>query len=235
MTGRAWSAAATVAVLSVVTPIHARAASHAVQLRTTDGVTLAGALYDAGEGAAPGVVLVPMYTRTKEDWRPFAERLQASGVTALAIDLRGHGGSGGPSLPVPAMALDVRAAVDFLLARAGGRPVAVVGASLGANVALLAAAESAHVRGVGLLSPSTDYRGVRIDAAARKYGARPMFLVASTEDPLASRTVRGLVAEPVASREQRLSLVAAHGIQILDRDPDVATALVDWLRRTLLS
>jgi hypothetical protein len=37
----------------------------------------------------------------------------------------------------------------------------------------------------------------------------------------------------VAAREQRLSLVMAHGTQILDRDPDVATALVDWLRRTV--
>ena len=28
---------------------------------------------------------------------------------------------------------------------------------------------------------------------------------------------------------------AAHGTVILERDPDVTVALVDWLRRTLLS
>jgi hypothetical protein len=38
-----------------------------------------------------------------------------------------------------------------------------------------------------------------------------------------------------AAREQRLSAVAAHGTQLVDRDPDLAAALVDWLRRTLLS
>jgi len=212
----------------------AAAAGQPLQLRTADGVTIAGTLYQAS-GDAPAVVLVHMFTRTKDDWRPFAERLQAAGLTALAIDLRGHGASGGVSTPAPAMALDVQAAIGFLAGRSGVRGIAVVGASLGASAAIMAAAESPVVRGVALLSPASDYRGVRIDAALRKYAARPMFLVASTEDPLAARTVRGLVggASPVAAREQRLSLVAAHGTQILDRDPDVATALVDWLRRTV--
>lgn len=221
------------AAATLVLALTADATPLAVQLHTSDGVTLAAALYDVAD--APAVVLVPMYTRTKDDWRPFAERLQAAGIAALAIDLRGHGGSSGAGTPAAAMALDVRAAVDFLAGRAGGRAVGVVGASLGANVALLAAADAPVVRGVALLSPVTDYRGVRIETAVKKYGPRPMYLVASTEDPLAARTVRGLVAEPLPAREQRLSLVAAHGTQILDRDPDVAAALVDWLRRTLLS
>ncbi len=216
------------------TPAAAGAAAQPVQLLTADGVTIAAALYQAA-GDAPAVVLVHMFTRTKEDWRPFAERLQAAGLTALAIDLRGHGASGGVSTPAPAMALDVQAAIGFLAGRSGGRGIAIVGASLGASAAIMAAAESPAVRGVALLSPASDYRGVRIDAALRKYAGRPMFLVASTEDPLAARTVRGLVGgpAPIAAREQRLSLVAAHGTQILDRDPDVAAALVDWLRRTV--
>ena len=210
------------------------AAGQPVQLRASDGVTIAATVYPAN-GSASAVVLVHMFTRTRDDWRAFAERLQETGLTALAIDLRGHGASGGVATPVPAMALDVQAGIDFLAAQAGVRGIAVVGASLGASAAILAAADSPLVRGVALLSPSTDYRGVRIDAALRKYGGRPMMLIASTDDPLAARTVRGLVTAtpPVPAREQRLSLVAAHGTQILDRDPDVATALVDWLRRTV--
>jgi alpha-beta hydrolase superfamily lysophospholipase len=228
---RAHRSACAVAALALAAV--AEAAPVAVQLRASDGVTLAAALYEVAD--APAVVLVPMYTRTKDDWRPFAERLQAAGIAALALDVRGHGGSAGSAAPSPAMALDVRAAVDYLAARPGGRAVGVVGASLGATLALMAAADAPLIRGVALLSPATDYRGVRLEAAVKKYGPRPMYLVASTEDPLAARTVRGLVADQLPSREQRLSLVAAHGTQILDRDPDVAAALVDWLRRTLLS
>lgn len=232
MTGRGW--AALVPLLLLATP-DAFAAGQPVQLRASDGIALAATYYEAGGGQAPAVVLVHMFTRSKDDWRPFAERLQSAGLTALALDLRGHGGSGGAAAPSPAMALDVQAAVSFLAARQGVRGIAVVGASLGASAALLAAAESPLVRGTVLLSPASDYRGVRLEAALRKYGNRPLLLVTSSEDPYALRTVRGMVTAATTAREQRVSPVAAHGSQLLDRDPDVATALVDWLRRTLLS
>jgi pimeloyl-ACP methyl ester carboxylesterase len=110
-----------------------------------------------------------------------------------------------------------------------------VGASLGASLALIAAADVPGVRGVALISPSADYRGVRLDGAARKYGSRPLLLVASSADPYAMRTVRALAGEDRPRCEQRLSAVAAHGAHLLERDPEVASAVVDWLRRTLLS
>lgn len=232
MTRRIWGA---LVALLFVAAGDASAAGQPLQLRTPDGITLAATFYEAADDVAPAVVLVHMFTRTKDDWQPLAERLQAVGVTALAIDLRGHGGSGGAAEPSPAMALDVQAAVGFLAGRQGTRAVGLVGASLGATAALLAAAESPLVRGVALLSPSSDYRGVRLDAALRKYGSRPLLLVTSSEDPYALRTVRSMVAEAATAREQRVSPVAAHGSELLERDPDVATALVDWLRRTLLS
>jgi len=215
----------------------ARAANRAVALRAADGVAIAATVYDAPGSPAPAVVLVHMLTRTKEDWRPFAERLQAAGITALALDLRGHGQSEGLAAPASAMALDVRAAVSWLAARAEVRAgaVAIVGASLGASLALLTAADVPTVRGVALLSPALDYRGVRIEAAAKKYGSRPMLLAVSSEDPYALRTVRALTGEDQPAREQRISTLSAHGSHLVDRDPEVAATLVDWLRRTLLS
>jgi alpha-beta hydrolase superfamily lysophospholipase len=213
------------------------AASRTVQLRASDGVALAATVYDAPAVPAPAVVLVHMLTRTKEDWRPFAERLQAAGFTALAMDLRGHGRSEGTAAPTAAMALDVKAALTWLAGRSdvAASSVGIVGASLGASLALLAAADAPGVRAVAMLSPALDYRGVRIDAAARKYGARPLLLVASSEDPYAWRTLRALAGKDQPSREQRLSAAVAHGSHLLDHDVDLAAALVDWLRRTLLS
>jgi hypothetical protein len=87
-----------------------------------------------------------------------------------------------------------------------------------------------------VLSPSLEYRGLRTDLAViKRIGARPLWLAASTADPLALRTVRGFAAETSGPREQHVSSVAAHGTQLLDRDADVTRALVDWLRRSLLS
>jgi dienelactone hydrolase len=134
------------------------------------------------------------------------------------------------------MGLDVQAAVAWLAARSDVRPgaIGIVGASFGGTAAVLAAGEVTAVKAVAVLSPAADYRGVRLDGGLRKYGARPLLLVASTEDPYALRTARALTEDEAPGRQLRLSAVAAHGSRLLDRDPEVVAALVDWLRQTLL-
>ncbi|MGE0361595.1 MAG: alpha/beta hydrolase family protein [Vicinamibacterales bacterium] len=232
MTARA---VAWLAALAVALPLPAGAAE-TVQLRAADGTSVAATLYPASRRPAPAIVLVHMLTRSRDDWRGFAERLQAAGAACLAIDLRGHGGSSGSAAPSAAMALDVRAAVAWLAARSDidAGAIGIVGASFGATAALLAAGDSPVVKAVALVSPAGDYRGVRLDGGLRKYGSRPLLLVASTEDPYALRTVRALTEDEPPGRQLRLSALAAHGSHLLDRDPDAATAVVDWLRQTLL-
>jgi pimeloyl-ACP methyl ester carboxylesterase len=156
----------------------------------------------------------------------------------LAIDLRGHGASSGSSGELAAMIQDVRAGAQWLASRGGVRPdaIAIVGASLGASLALLAAAELPAVRALGLLSPSLDYRGLRTDTGlVKRLGSRRLWLSASAEDPLALRTLRDFAAENSGPREQVVSSASAHGTMLLDRDGEVGRALVDWLRRSLLS
>jgi dienelactone hydrolase len=223
-----------VAVLLLAAPVFA--AGRPVTFSTPDGTTLAGMFYEASPMPAPAVVLVHMLGRSKDEWSVVAERLAESGIASLAIDLRGHGRSGGDRSALPAMVTDVRAAIDWLANQPGVRPGAlgVVGASLGATLAATAAADAASVRAVAMISPSLDYRGVRLDAGAmRKLGSRPVWMAASTEDPYALRTVKELTADG-ATREQRLSGVRGHGTALLWADPDLARALVDWLRRTLI-
>jgi len=236
MTARTAAWLAALAAAPALALPSAAIATETVQLRAADGTAVAATLYPAPRGPAPAVVLVHMLTRSRDDWRGFAERLQAAGAACLALDLRGHGASSGSAAPSAAMALDVGAAVAWLTARSDvtAGAIAVVGASFGATAALLAAGESASVKAVVLISPAADYRGVRLDGGLRKYGSRPMLLVASTEDPYALRTVRALTEDEPPGRQLRLSALAAHGSHLLDRDPDAAAAVVDWLRQTLL-
>jgi alpha-beta hydrolase superfamily lysophospholipase len=236
---RARSAAVAGLVALLCIPSGARSPS-AVAFRTQDGVLIAGAFYDAGPRPAPAVLLVHMLTRTRDDWRRLAERLSEEGVHALAIDLRGHGGSGageigGPDAPLSGMVADLRAARRYLADRPDVRQdrVAVVGAQIGANLAVILGAEDATIRAIVLLSPGLDYRGLRTEAALKKYGARPALLVASSEDPYAVRSIRQLlVASP--GRERRLLENAGHGTVMLDRSPALIGDLVDWLERALL-
>ena len=86
------------------------------------------------------------------------------------------------------MRLDVRGGAGVPGGAAGGRSPAasgLAGASIGANLAVLAAADDPTVRSLALLSVGLDYRGLRLEAALKKFGARPALLVASQEDPYA--------------------------------------------------
>lgn len=234
---RATSILALTALLvpAAMTVVHGR--PQRVSFRTDDGVTIAATWYEPSSRPAPAVVLVHMLQRSRRDWDGLASRLAAAGIGALAIDLRGHGESS-PSAAAEAsgyadLVQDVRAARRFLGSRPDVIPsrIGIAGASLGANLAALAAADGAFAS-VALLSPSLDYRGLRIEAAVRKYGSRPMLLVASDDDPYARRSALDL-QKTGASREL-LSLVGAgHGTNMLGRAYELPQALVEFFSRTL--
>ena len=216
----------------------AEAAGRPVQFPSTDGVTIAGEMFEASSRPAPAVLLVHMLSRTKSDWGSLPDRIRDAGITALAIDLRGHGQSAGSATDFQAMVRDVRAAAQWLSTRPNvrGDAIAIVGASLGASLAQLAAVDSPQVRYLALLSPSLDYRGLRTDTAlVKRLGSRSIWLAASDQDPLALRTLRDIAAESSGPREQHISTTLAHGTALLDRDADLGRVLVDWLRRSLIS
>ena len=216
-------------------------AGQSISIRTEDGVLLAGSLYLPAR-PGPGIVLLHMQTRTREDWQGLAPRLAEAGFSALAVDLRGHGASE----PPPAgsahddwrrMVLDVKAARTFL----AGRPdvvqgrVGLAGASISANLAIVYAAADPTVRSVVALSAGLDYRGLRTEGLLAKPGKRAVLLVASDEDTYAANSARKLAQqEGSATRELRLLTGAGHGTVMLERQPELAAALVDWFRRTLI-
>ena len=214
-----------------------------VSLHTSDGMRLAGTLYQPSHRPAPAVILLHMQTRSSADWRRLAERLAEAGIAALAIDFRGHGASGSVVLAPDGTGgdlnrnlLDVQAARSLLTEWQGpgaGR-IGIAGASIGANLAALHAAADPTIRSLALLSAGLDYRGLRIEAAMRKYGERPAFIVASLEDPYATRSARQLTTFGNGIRELRLLSEAGHGTVMLSRQPDLVDLLVDWFQRTLL-
>jgi alpha-beta hydrolase superfamily lysophospholipase len=224
-----------------VPAVRAQARTQRVTFRTIDGALLSGSYYEASSKPSRAVILVHMYTRNRRDWDPVATRLAADGIAALTFDLRGHG----ESTPAPteaaaaplAMVKDVVAARQFLGTRSdvAHDRVGLAGASLGANLSLLEASTDPSIRAVVLLSPTLDYRGVRIEQAARKFN-RPVLLVASREDAYAWRTVRDLTnpkQKENVNRETLLLDQAGHGTAMFARDGSLIDAIVDFFRRTL--
>ena len=227
---RCSAAAAAIAFLLTTGGVHA-ASGRRITVRTEDGVTLAGTYFEPSRRPAPGIILFPMLTRTHDDWQAAASKLADAGYAVLAIDFRNAG-----LADASALGLDVKAAKAFLHERPEVMPTSIgmAGASIGANAAVIDAADDPNVQSVALLSPGLDYQGLRIDAAMKRFGARPALLVSSTKDPYAWRSVREMTSMGTGTREVRLTDALAHGTALLSRDPELVQALVDWFKRTLL-
>jgi dienelactone hydrolase len=231
--------AALTAVSCSLSSLVLEARAQRVSFRTDDGVTIAATWYEPSVRPAPAVILVHMLGRSRRDWDGFASRLAASGIGALAIDLRGHGdspyvNSSDSAAGYGAMVKDLTAARRYLNTRGEVRPsrIGIAGASIGANLAALEAAGDNGIVSLALLSPSLDYRGLRIEPAVRKYGNRPMLLVSSDDDPYARRSAIDL--QKTGGIRELLSLVGAgHGTNMLSRSYELPQALIDWFHRTL--
>ena len=223
----------TTLITALVLPGESRAAQR-VTLRTDDGVILTATWYEP-PARGPAVILVHMLHRSRRDFDALASRLASEGIGALALDLRGHGDSQGSiGTDFAPMVADVKAARRFLIGRSDvSGKIGLLGASLGANLVALAAADDPGVASLALLSPSLDYRGLRIETAMRKFGSRPVLMVVSDDDPYASRSAHDL--EKGTRGREILSLTGAgHGSTMLERDASLMGSLVDWFRRTLL-
>ncbi|HEX9776435.1 MAG TPA: alpha/beta fold hydrolase [Actinomycetota bacterium] len=105
---------------------------------TEDGVRIAGSRLGSNPDVALVLVHGFMAYRLKSKWRLLAQAL-AGHFTVFALDLRGHGGSGGACTGGNSEPMDVRAVIS--LARASGfTRVVTVGASLGGIAVLFEAA-----------------------------------------------------------------------------------------------
>ncbi len=229
-------------LLIALVPAASAGPATTVTFRAKDGVPLVASWYAPSRRPAPCVILVHMLTRSREDWQALGSRLSDAGIGVLAIDLRGHGASGAdPRVTADATQdlspdlLDVQAARAFLASRPdlGVTAVGIAGASVGANLAVLAAAGDPTIRSIALLSPGLDYRNLHSEAAMKKYGDRPALLIASQEDGYAARTVRKLEKAGGGTREVRLVNGAGHGTAMLSRQPDLLGLLLEWFQRTL--
>lgn len=143
---------------------HAGLAADQVHFRARDGRARIEAWYLPAKPRRAAVVFVHGKGARRGDelkapTLALARRLVASGVSVLMIDLRGHGSSSASRLSYGQHERhDVLGAVDWLLER--GYPadaIGVLGGSMGASTALLAAADEPMLRALVVDSPFADF------------------------------------------------------------------------------
>lgn len=213
---------------------------------TTDGVKISADYYPGkGDdlGRAPVVILVHMLGKDRGSWSDFPGKLQEAGFAVLALDLRGHGKSIEQSGRKISYAdfkteddwgkidLDLHSTMDFLPAlKVNLDRVYIIGASIGANGALIIAAETPPLRSVVLLSPGENYRGLKSYPAAAEYQGRKALVVSSSEDTQSFEPSKKIV-EFIGSSATFVGLSGAgHGTEMLQNQPDLKQRIIDYLQ-----
>lgn len=218
-----------------------------VTFTTEDGITLAGTLRRGGAADAPAVVLVHRLGADRSEWDPLVRALsEPPGLTTLAFDVRGHGGStAGPEGSTlayggfdqsawEAAAGDVRAALAFLEARddLSPRAIGLVGSSIGATSTLRAAAGNEQVDAVVAISPGRAYRGVDGITPASELGDIELLAVAAEHELSAVEAAQD-IGRIAAEGEVQLYPGSAHGMEIATESPEMLGRVAGFLRQHL--
>ncbi|WP_435006084.1 alpha/beta hydrolase [Tundrisphaera lichenicola] len=141
------------------TPSVAWAEFEGLRLSTRDGHDL-GAWFAEGTGQGPSVILLHGNGGNRSQSLSRAELLANEGCSVLLVTLRAHGDSSGNHNDIGYSARhDVVAAVESMERRRPGRPILILGSSLGAAAATFASGELGHrVSGYFLEAPYLDLK-----------------------------------------------------------------------------
>ncbi|MBI1854044.1 MAG: alpha/beta fold hydrolase [Planctomycetes bacterium] len=216
-----------------------------VTFESDDHVKLVADLYAGGKPNARAVILLPMYGDTRASWKRLAPLIQQKGMTALALDPRGHGESlhqgdkvldynsarqGGENLFL-SMYRDVAAAKKYLVEKAGidASRVSLVGASIGCSVAIDSAGRDHSLKSMVLMSPGRNYQGMDSMAHASKVAALPVLILTNDRESAAARDVAG--AMPKGAAQVDVIPDAEHGTRMLGKVEGIEKKIVDFLEK----
>lgn len=206
------------------------------ELENPDGLVLVGTLYAPvdSEPPWPGVILLHMLWSDRTVWEDYAHELAGNGIAVFALDMRGHGETGGE------VNWDLAEEdIQFVWENLADRPdidanrTGIVGASIGANMALISGENEPQIRTVVLLSPGLSYAGVETSDAMVAYGERPVFIVASEEDTYSADSSRKLHELAVGDSRLEIYQGAGHGTNMLENEPGLGAEVIEYLKEFL--
>ncbi len=185
--------------------------------------------YYPAEAEADAVLLLHMLSSRRSAWEPLIVPLTDAGYAVLAVDMRGHGDTGG-TRDWDAAQQDTLNLLAWLRQQPNVRSTSVVGGSIGANLALMGCAADTECATVVALSPGADYVGVRPgDALIDGLADRPVLLVASQDDRPSGTDVKAWIPETQGDVGVRVYAGRAHGTNIFGSQPGLAPLILSWL------
>lgn len=208
-----------------------------VEVSAADGLTLVGDWYAVALDAEilkPGVILMHMYGSSRSAWEPLVPALVEAGYNVLNVDLRGHGETGGDEDWEAAVG-DVQTWADWLRQQSGvnSESLAMIGGSIGSNLALIGCANEPACLTAIALSPGLDYYGVMPENALVEGLRQRSALIFSAHGDLPSgNDVKQMVASAKGEVSLMLFTGSTHGTSMLTSPKlrkKVIPAILQWL------
>jgi dienelactone hydrolase len=188
------------------------------------GVQIAGDLYVPDKTPAAAVLALHQWGADRGTYKDFAKTMRDAGFVVLTIDGRGFGestvGADGKVEPGWNLQDDIAAAVDYLKEQPAvdAQRIGIVGASYGASNALIyAAGDPQNIRAVALLSVGLNYHdSLPTEPAIKKYGDRPLLMVAAKDDAESADATTKLAGEAKSPKYMtKIYDTGGHGTALL--------------------
>ncbi|MFA6099593.1 MAG: alpha/beta fold hydrolase [Patescibacteria group bacterium] len=218
--------------------------SERVTFNTFDGVKVVGEWYPVPTTIGVAILL-HMMPLDRRSWVPFQQVLSKYGIASLAIDMRGHGESveteTGQKLDYKKFQdiqhqqtlNDIQAALDWLDGKKYPLDrIMLVGASIGASLALAMLQQEPGLCGAALLSPGNNRGMNAVDDALYVKAHHALWAAASdSDDPDSFEVSRQLIDRAGAMRKTFAPYKnAGHGIHLFTSDPKLMDTLATWMR-----
>src|SRR5690348_2522194 len=225
-----------------------QSAQRNIDLTAADGTHLKASFYAANANgkAAPAVILLHMCNTDRKSWTPVAEQLAATGISALTVDNRGFGESGGPRFQdaTPEVQQQVRdkwpgdfdTAFNWLLSQPSvdKNRIGAGGGSCGVNNIVKLASRHREIRSLALLAGGTDSAGVNY---LRQNAWIPLFTSAAADDEYSSEAPQLMQWFAEVTGNPRNRFVGfkdrRHGTEIFGPHPELPKQIVAFYVDTL--
>jgi dienelactone hydrolase len=220
-------------------------APRVVDITGADGVILKGTLF-AAPTSGPAVLLLHQCDDQRKVWDALGTRLAGAGITALSVDYRGYGESGGTRYDKLSNAelaeqqattwpVDIDSAFAFLSRQAGVKMdrAGAAGGSCGVNNAVQLARRHDNVKALALLAGGPDRDGrLFLETPA----APPVFAAAAGDDKYADFVaIMSWIFGASNRAESRLAQypTGGHAAVIFKTHPGLADTLATWFAAVL--
>ena len=218
-----------------------------ITYETNDNFVIKSKLFYPAKDAAvhPVVVMLHSLGYSGDYWEPLTKSFVDSGVAVLVIDLRGHGTSAYDSnfrikswryftdktfAKYPEDVSDILKYVASFYKNVSTTKYVILGADIGANTAILTADKMVNKpKGLVLMSPSRNFKGLYTPLAIANMGDVPILSIVSVSDKYFYDEAVFLKRFAQGAYDLKTYPSGGTGMLMLKANPGMSKDILDWV------